>query len=119
MVELSNEARELLMRFQTQNQQLQELTAQKQNMEMRKMEIDEALKEVENKNEIYKETAGLLMKKDKEQVKKDLQEERELIEMRTKKMSESETQLKEQLQKDRSKLEKMMQSQGQSEQQNQ
>ncbi len=119
MVELSNEARELLTRFQTQNQQLQELTAQKQNMEMKKIEIDEALKEIEDKNEIYKETAGLLMKKDKEQMKKNLQEEKELIEIKTKKMNESENQLKEQMQKDRSKLENMMQSQGQSNQQNQ
>ena len=109
MVELSDEAKELLMKFQTRNQQLQELTAQKQNLELKKIEIDEVLKEIEDKNEIYKEIAGILIKKDKEQVKKDLQEEKELIEIKTKKINESEAQLKDQLQKDRSKLESIMQ----------
>ena len=111
MVELSNEAQELLIKFQTQNQQLQELTAQKQSLELRKLEIEEALREIEDKNEIYREIAGLLIKSDKDKVKKELQEEKELIEIRTKKINESETRLKEQLQKDGAKLENILKAQ--------
>ena len=111
MVELSNEAQELLIKFQTQNQQLQELTAQKQSLELRKLEIEEALREIKDKNEIYREIAGLLIKSDKDKVKKELQEEKELIEIRTKKINESETRLKEQLQKDGAKLENILKAQ--------
>ena len=65
-VELSNEAKELLIKFQAKNQQLQELTAQKQSLELQKLEIEEALKEMEKRDEIYKEVAGLLIKADKD-----------------------------------------------------
>lgn len=105
MVELSNEAQELLIKFQTQNQQLQELTAQKQSLELRKLEIEEALKEIENKEEVYKEVAGLLLKVDKNKVKKELEEEKDLIEIKNKQLTTLEGKLKEELEKSKGKLE--------------
>jgi prefoldin beta subunit len=108
MVELSNEAQDLLIKFQTQNQQLQELTAQKQGLELQKLEIEEALKEIEDKNEIYKEIAGLLMKIDKAKIKKDLEEERDLIEIKNKQIADIEEKLKQEIQKDKGKLETLM-----------
>ncbi|HIE41093.1 MAG TPA: hypothetical protein EYP80_00350 [Candidatus Aenigmarchaeota archaeon] len=107
MVELSNEAQELLIKFQTQNQQLQELTAQKQSLELRKLEIEEALKEIENKEEVYKEVAGLLLKVDKNKVKKELEEEKDLIEIKNKQLTTLEGKLKEELEKSKGKLEEI------------
>jgi len=107
-VELSNEAKELLIKFQAKNQQLQELTAQKQSLELQKLEIEEALKEMERRDEIYKEVAGLLIKADKDKVKKELEEEKELIEIKSKQIENAERKLKAELEKDRDKLEAMI-----------
>lgn len=104
MVELSNEAQELLLKVQTQNQRLQDLIIQKQNFEMQNSEVEEALKEIEGREEIYKEVAGLLIKTDKEKVKKDLEEESEMIEVRKKQIDTREKQLKKELEEDQKRL---------------
>ena len=104
MVELSNEAQELLLKVQTQNQQLQELIAQKQNIEIQRMEIEEAEKEIKDKEEIYREVAGLLIKTDKKKAEQELEEEKEVISVRKKQIEEREEQLKKELEENQRKL---------------
>lgn len=110
MVELSNEAQELLLKVQTQNQQLQELIAQKQNIEVQRLEIEEAEKEIRDKEEIYKEVAGLLIKTDKKNVQEELGEQKELISVRKKHIEEKENQLKSELEEGQKKLMAFVQS---------
>lgn len=104
MVELSEEAQSLLLKIQTQNQQLQELIAQKQNLEMHKQEIDEAMREINNKEEVYRELAGVLIKADKENIQQELEEEKEMISVRKKQTDSKEEQLKTELEDDQKKL---------------
>ena len=104
MVELSNEAQELLLKVQTQNQQLQELIAQKQNLEMQRLETEEAEKEIKDREEIYKELAGLLIKTDKEKIQEELTEQKEMILVRKKQVDEREKQLKIEIEEDQKKL---------------
>lgn len=109
MVELSKEAQELLLRVQTQNQQLQDIMLQKQSFELKSSEIDEALVEIKDKNEVYREVAGLLIKADKEKVKNDLEEEKEAISVRKKQINKLETELKNELEESQKKLMEMVQ----------
>ncbi len=112
MVELSEEAQSLLLKVQTQNQQLQELIAQKQSFEMHKQEIEEAMKEIENKEEVYKELAGVLIKTDKKNIQQELEEEKEMISVRREQIENREKQLKTELEDDQKKLMGFVQSSG-------
>ncbi|OYT43147.1 MAG: hypothetical protein B6U88_01720 [Candidatus Aenigmarchaeota archaeon ex4484_56] len=104
MVELSNEAKELLVNVQTHNQQLQNLIAQKQNLEIQLSEIDEALKEIQDKEEIYKEVAGILIKSDKNKIIEELKEAKEFAEIRKKQINQQEENLKKTLEEEQKKL---------------
>ncbi|MCK4429170.1 MAG: prefoldin subunit [Candidatus Aenigmarchaeota archaeon] len=104
MVELSEEAQNLLMKVQTQNQQLQELIAQKQNFDVHNAEIEEAIKEMDGKEEVYRELAGILMKSDKGKIQGELEEEKEMLSIRKKQIDTREKQLKEELETDQKKL---------------
>ncbi|RLJ00803.1 MAG: prefoldin subunit beta [Candidatus Aenigmatarchaeota archaeon] len=104
MTELPKEAQDLLMKVQMQNQELQEIIMQKQNRGMQKMEIDEALKEIKDKTEIYKEIGGILVKTDKDKVQKELDEEKEMLVVREKQVNAKEEKLKSEMEVNQKKL---------------
>lgn len=104
MAEFPKEAQELLMGVQAKNQQLQSLIAQRQNADLQEIEIKEAIKEIADKEEIYKSVAGLLIKADKKGVKDELEESLELIKVKKKQFSEQEATLKKSLEGDQKKL---------------
>ncbi|MGC9310404.1 MAG: prefoldin subunit [Candidatus Aenigmatarchaeota archaeon] len=104
MADLSKDAQDLLMKVQSQNQQLQAILAQKQNLDIQEIEAKEALKEIEGREEIYKEVAGLLIKAEKKKIKEELEEALELIKIKKKQFSEQEAALKKDLEGTQSKL---------------
>jgi prefoldin beta subunit len=104
MADLPKEAQELLMAVQARNQQLQAIMAQRQNADLQEIEIKEAIKEIADKEEIYKSVAGLLLKADKAKVKEELDESLELIKLKKKQFSEQEASLKKTLEADQKKL---------------
>jgi len=104
MTELSKEAQDLLMKVQTQNQELQEIIMQKQNKEMQKIEIEEALREIKDKTEIYKEVGGILVKTDKKKIQEELEEEKEMLSIREKQIKTREETLKTEIEKNQKKL---------------
>lgn len=112
MVELSKDAQGLLMRVQAQNQQLQSIMMQRQSLEMQEAEIKDALDEIKDREEIYKEVAGLLIKADKKRVKDDLEESLEFIKIKKKQFGEQEALLKKGLDDDQKKLMSMIQPHG-------
>ncbi len=112
MVDLSREAQELLLKVQSENQQLQAIMVQRQNVEMQEVEINDALKEIKDKTEIYKEVAGLLIKADKKKIQDELEESIEFIKIKKKQFSEQEALLKKGLEDDQRKLMAMIQPGG-------
>ncbi|MBN2095739.1 MAG: prefoldin subunit [Candidatus Aenigmarchaeota archaeon] len=109
MVELSKEGQELLMKVQSENQQLQSIMVQNQNIEMQVAEINEALKEIKGKDEVYKEIAGLLVKSDAKKVQEELEETLEFLKLKKKQFTEQESAIKKSLDEQQRKLMGMLQ----------
>lgn len=76
-------------------QSLQNLLMQKQQFQLQLAEIDSALKELETAEESYKIVGNIMVLTKKEDLKKDLKEKKEIIELRIKNMEKQETRIKE------------------------
>ena len=76
-------------------QSLQNLLMQKQQFQLQLAEIDSALKELETTDEAYKIVGNIMALTKKEELKKDLKEKKEVVELRVKTMEKQETQIKE------------------------
>lgn len=79
-----------------QNQQLQSVMMQKQALIIQSKEIEKALEEIsrEDSEEIYRSVGPILVKADKEKVKKDLEEQKEEMELKIKSLEKQEARLK-------------------------
>jgi prefoldin beta subunit len=107
---IKKEAEELLIKFQTQNQQLENVSIQKQALMVKKAEIEEALKELEESKEenIYKIVGSIIIKHDKEKIKEELKDEMEDIEMKIKIFEKNEEMLKKSINEIKEKLQKIL-----------
>ncbi len=83
-MEVNEEVRELIMQFQAYQQQSQMITGQKDAMKTQMLEVENSLKELEKggEREIYKSIGPILIKTTKDEMKKDLTEKKEMIEIR-------------------------------------
>lgn len=77
-------------------QNLQAILVQKQNFQVQLLEIDSALDEMEKSKEHYKIVGNIMVKTEKDELKKDLQSKKELLDLRIKNLAKQESQLKEQ-----------------------
>ena len=75
-------------------QNLQNLLMQRQQFQMRLTEIDGALNELKDTNQAFKIVGGIMVAKDKEDIKKDLEEKKSMIDIRLKNISSQEENLK-------------------------
>ncbi len=83
-MELSENAREDVMKFQQIQQQLQMIMLQKQNIQAQIAEIENALKELEKiKDEnAYEVIGNIMIKKSKKELEKSLKDKKELLNLR-------------------------------------
>ena len=86
MSEVSEEARNLVEEFQSYQQQLQGLLMQKETMKMQIIEIEKALEELDASKEkkAYKITGNVMISRPIEEIKKELGETKEAMEIRLK-----------------------------------
>ena len=86
------QTREMVGQFQTYQQQLQAVLIQKETMQLQLMEITKALEELDlSKNEkAYKITGQIMVSKPVEELKKELGETKEAIEVRIKSLEKTE-----------------------------
>lgn len=70
--------------------QLQSFLAQKQTAEIELNEINNALEEIKNVEEVYKITAGFMIRSDKIAVEKDLQEKKKVLDLRLESLEKQE-----------------------------
>ncbi len=87
-----HEAEDLVSEFQSYQQQLQSILMQKESMRIQSTEIDKALEELNatKQTTAYKITGGIMVSKPVEDLKKELSETKEAIEVRIKSMDKME-----------------------------
>ena len=97
---LPPQVQERLLRLQQLQQTFQSVLSQKQQVEVELMEVEQALSELEKTEEdtiIYKSIGSLLVKSDKKKITDELNERKELLNMRTKVLSKQEERLRGQI----------------------
>ena len=107
LAKLPPQVQERLLRLQQLQQTLQSVLAQKQQVELELTEIEQALSELQKVAEdavIYKAIGSLLVKTDKAKVTADLNERKELLNMRVSVLGKQEERLRSQMKELQAKL---------------
>jgi prefoldin beta subunit len=106
--EMSKQLQDQINRLQQTRMQLQMIMQQRQQVELRLREIEEALTELEktdDKSPIYKSVGAILMKtKGKNEINKELKENKESLELRKSTLDKQEGRTKEKLNELQSKV---------------
>jgi len=102
----SKQSQNLLEHLQIYQQQMQGIAAQKEALNMQLIEINKSLEELENtkEKEIFKISGAILIKQGVQEVKKDLEGKKELIDLRIKTLEKSEKKINEKLEEIRGRL---------------
>jgi prefoldin beta subunit len=95
---MTPETQEKIKQLQTYEQQLQQLAAQKQQIESSIFEYENAITESEKAPTAYKIVGTIMVEKNKEDLKKDLSEKKELAEVRLGSIEKQEKQIREKAQ---------------------
>ena len=102
---------EQLVKMQQSQQNLQSISAQKQQLQFEQLETEKALEELKKASEndtVYKHAGSILIKSNKNDLIADLEERKELAKTRSTVLSKQETRLKETLQEQEAKINEMM-----------
>ncbi len=86
---------EKIQQLQMIEQGMQNFLVQKQQFQAQLVEIESALKELEKSKDAYKIVGNIMVSADKEELLKDLQNKKELMELRIKTLEKQENQMKE------------------------
>jgi len=113
-MKLTPEAQQILIELQTYQQQTQTVLIQKESLNIQNMEIDRALEELgkTTNNDVYKIVGPILIKSNKKDLEKELNEKKETIELRLKSLKKQEDRLREKLKESQEKFEKIFKEQG-------
>ena len=108
MADVPKGSEKKLSQLQMLEQSMQSMMMQKQQFQLQQVEIESALKELENVNEAYKIIGNIMVLSKKEDLKSDLSSKKEVIELRIKSMEKQEDQLREKASKLQSEVLKEM-----------
>ena len=108
MAEISKETEKKLNQLQLLEQSMQNLLMQKQQFQLQQVEVESALKELENVDEAYKIVGNIMVLSKKNVLKEDLDSKKEVIGLRIKNMEKQENQLREKASKIQSEILKEM-----------
>ena len=95
MAEVSKETEQKIAQLQLMEQNLQSFLMQRQQFQSQLIEVESALKEIETAKETYKIIGNIMVNTSKEDLKKDLEEKKGILELRIKSLEKQETQIKE------------------------
>jgi prefoldin beta subunit len=112
-IKITPEAQQILLELQTFQQQMQTVLIQKETLNIQNMEIDKALEELKKvKNEdVFKAVGPILIKSEKGELEKELNEKKETIDLRLKSLQKQENRMKERLDESQKKLEAILKGQ--------
>ncbi len=91
---VSKETEQQIMQLQMLEQNLTNLTAQKQQFQSQLIEIDSALKELKDAKTSYKIVGNIMVSAKKEDLEKDLNQKKEIVDLRIKNFDKQEKVLK-------------------------
>ena len=95
---MEKDVQEKIAKLQGLEQNLQNFLMQRQQFQTQLMEIDSALDEIEKTDNAYKIVGNIMVKTGKEDLKKDLIQKKELMEIRITSLEKQESQLQEKAQ---------------------
>ncbi len=95
MPEVSKESEKKINQLQMLEQSMQNLLMQKQQFQLQQVEIESALKELENVDEAYKIVGTIMVLSKKPDLESDLKSKKEIVELRIKNMEKQENQTRE------------------------
>ena len=95
---MEKDVQEKIAKLQGLEQNLQNFLMQRQQFQTQLMEIDSALDEIEKTDSAYKIVGNIMVKTGKEDLKKDLTQKKELMEIRITSLEKQESQLQEKAQ---------------------
>lgn len=110
MVEVPKEAQDLISQFQAYQQQLQSVLIQKESMKMQSMEIERALEELNSTSQknAFKITGQIMISKSVDDLKKELNEAKEAVDIRIKSLEKSEERVSNKLKELQTKLKEVI-----------
>ncbi|MCX6748430.1 MAG: prefoldin subunit beta [Candidatus Pacearchaeota archaeon] len=107
----TQEIREKLQEFQILEQNLQNIFLQKQAFQIELNETESALKEISSSSEeVYKIVGNIMVRAKKPELVKELEEKKEILNLRLKSLNNQEKILSEKMEKSRQELEKELKS---------
>jgi prefoldin beta subunit len=110
MPELTEETKNLINDFQNYQQKIQSIMIQKESLKLQNMEIERALKELNSTNQktAYKITGQIMVSKPVEELKSELSETKENIELRIKSLEKTEEKINNKLKEIQAKLKEVI-----------
>lgn len=90
----AKETEQKINQLQLLEQNLQNLSLQRQQFQTQLIEIENALKELETTNQAYKIISNIMVLSNKDDLKKDLNQRKELVEVRIKNLEKQEEKLR-------------------------
>jgi len=105
-MEMTEETKELLAQFQAYQQQLQSILIQKESIKIQILETEKALEELNETKEknAYKISGQIMVLKPVEELKKEINEKKEDLEVKVKALEKSEEKIKDKLRELQNKL---------------
>lgn len=95
MAEVPKETEQKIAQLQLMEQNLQSFLMQRQQFQSQLIEVESALKEIENSKESYKIIGNIMVNASKEDLKKELEEKKKILELRIKSVEKQEKGIKE------------------------
>ena len=96
---ISKETEQQISQLQLFEQSLQNILMQKQQFQSQSMEIESALKELEKKEKENKIVGNIMVSSKKEDLKKDLESKKEIVDLRVKTIEKQENSIREKAKK--------------------
>jgi prefoldin beta subunit len=91
---MKQETQEKINQLQNLEQNINSMIAQKQQFQAQNMEIDNALSQIEGTEKVFRIIGNIMVASSKDNVKKDLDEKKELVELRLKTIDKQEEKLR-------------------------
>lgn len=92
---ITKEIEQKINQLQILEQSINALVAQKQQFQMQIVEIESALSELEKTDKAYKIVGNVMVSAKKDELKKELSEKKDVVELRIKNLEKQETRIKE------------------------
>jgi len=94
-MKLDKETQEKIGELQIAEQNLQSFLMQKQNFQTQLVEVDSALSELEKSKDSFKIIGNIMVKAEKKELKKELEEKKTILELRIKNIEKQEDKIRE------------------------